>query len=76
MSASAIIGALISLIKAIPIIDGWFQQLLSTYIDGQTKETKSKIADAAALGARAKTDEERYKASSMWINALKRSRIS
>jgi phosphate/sulfate permease len=75
-TASSIIAGIVALVKAIPIIDGWVQIFISSYIDKQSQETKSKISDAAAMSARAKTDEERYAAAALWIDALGRSRIS
>lgn len=76
MDAGTIIGGIVAFIKAIPIIDGWFQQIMVAWMDGQNADTKSKILDAAALGARAVTDADRYKASQMWQVALKRPRIT
>ncbi len=46
------------------------------YIQKQKAETLSLIADAAALAARASTDEERYQASEKWRLALSRNRVS
>lgn len=46
------------------------------YCQRQNSETLSQIADAAALAARAETDEERYKAADAWHVALSRSRVS
>jgi hypothetical protein len=66
---------LIAAIKAVPIIDGWVQQLIAAYIMTQTNDTLSKIQDAAALAARATTDAERYAASDAWVAALSRSRF-
>lgn len=76
ITPSMIISAIIGAIRAVPIIDGWFQKLIVAYIDGQTNETKCKIVDAAALAARAETDEERYEASKAWMVALSRPRVS
>lgn len=68
-------AAVLAFIKAVPIIDGWVQQLIAAYIMTQTAETLSKIQDAAALAARAKTDAERYAAGDAWQSALSRNRI-
>ena len=68
------ITALIAVIKAIPALESLFQSLISEYVRGQTASTLSKIADAAALAARATTDEERYAASAAWQLALQRTR--
>lgn len=75
MTAAGIISGIIAFLKAIPILDGWFQQLLAAYVNSQTLETKSKIADAAALGARAATDADRYAASQAWADAFARERV-
>lgn len=71
-----IVSALVGLIRAIPIIDGWFQSILTYYITTVQNDTLSKISDAAAFAARAKTDEERYEASEKWRLALAHVRIS
>lgn len=75
-TAIAIFNFIFSCLKAIPIVDGWFQQFIVFYINQQTQKTKADIADAAALGARATTDEERYESAKMWLAALSRPRIS
>jgi uncharacterized protein with von Willebrand factor type A (vWA) domain len=67
---------LLAFIKAVPVIDSWVRQFIALYIAGQSKETLSRISDAAAMGARALTDEERYKASEAWQKALSRPRIT
>ena len=71
-----ILGGLVALIKAIPVVDRLFQLIVVTYIEGQNQETKYRIVDAAALGARASTDAERYAASEAWQKALRRERYS
>lgn len=76
ISAGAIIGGVIAFLKAIPILDGWFQQLIAAYIMAQNAAVKAALVDAAALAARAQTDDERYKASAAWQAALQKSRVS
>lgn len=74
MTASAIISGIIAFIKAVPVIESWFQSLIAAYMAAQTSATLSAIADAAALGARAQTDSDRYAAAQKWQEALSRSR--
>lgn len=74
MTAGAILGGLVAFFKAIPTLDGWLQQFLVAYLTSQTQATKSKIADAAALDARAATDADRYAAGAAWQAALQRER--
>ncbi len=66
----AIAGA----IKAVPIIDNWFRMLIAAWMSGQTQQTYNSIADAAAMASASLTDEDRFKASEMWRQALKRPR--
>ena len=68
-------GGVIAFIKAIPTIDKWFQQLIAAYVMGIDEANLKAIADAAAFSARAKTDEERYKAAGLWRDALSRKRV-
>jgi len=74
ITAGAIFSAIAGLIKSIPIVDSWLQQLIAAWMALQTKETLSEITDAAALAARAVTDADRYKASAAWQKALQRPR--
>lgn len=64
----------VGLIKAIPVLDSWFQQIVALWMTAQTAETLAAVADAAALGARAQTDTDRYAAAAKWREALSRSR--
>ena len=70
----SVFSAIVGLIKAIPIVDGWMQQLVALYVTQQTAATLQGIVDAAAMAARAKTDEERYVAADAWRIALSKSR--
>lgn len=72
----AVITTILAVIKAIPIVETWFQALVTAYIQAQTMATLSAIADAAALAARATTDDERYQAAIAWRQALSRNRVS
>lgn len=71
----AILNALI----AIPKIAGYVEDLAAAitqwYVARQTSQTLGMIADAAALAARAETDDDRYKAAQAWVDALSRDRI-
>lgn len=75
MTASSVIAAIVAAIKAIPILDGWFRQIVAAWMQGQEKATMSAIVDAAASAARANTDADRYAAAEKWRLALSRSRV-
>lgn len=72
--------SLLNAIAAIPALVGYLNQFVQTvlgwYIGRQQSETLAEIADAAALSARAKTDDERFAAAERWQTALSRTRIS
>lgn len=74
MTATAIFSAIVAAIKAIPIINDWFNQLISAYLTMQTSATLSAISDAAALAARSQSDDDRFAASAAWQKALSRDR--
>lgn len=76
ITAGTIFTFIVSALKAIPIVDKWFQQLISYYLVLQTQATRTALVDAASLAARATTDDERYKASATWQTALQRPRVS
>lgn len=71
---------ILNAIAAIPALLGYVQsfaaQVMIWYVQRQNNETLSKIADAAALAARAQTDAERYAAAQAWQSALSRLRVT
>ncbi len=75
MTLLALFQAIVGAIKAVPIIDSWFSQIVSLYVTSMNQATSAKIVDAAALAARATNDDERYKAAKAWMDALSRPRI-
>lgn len=74
MTVAGFLAGLVAFIKAVPIIDGWFQQMIAFWMNGQTNSTLSAISDASAFAARASTDADRYAASAKWQAALSRPR--
>ena len=74
------IGSILSALAAIPSIISAVEAFASAvtlwYVQRQTNETLSAIADAAALASAATTDAERFAAAAAWQAALSRSRIS
>lgn len=76
MDPVSIFGGIVSLLKAIPIIDGWFRQFMAYYLAQQERATLAQIQDAAAASMRAQSDEERFKAARQWQAALSRPRVS
>lgn len=75
MGAAEIFATIAAAIQAVPIINGWFQQLIAAWMANQNKETMSGIVDAASFAARATNQEERFAASEKWRKALSRSRV-
>lgn len=80
MTVAAFIYALLNALVAIPKIGDLVTSAVSGavmwYVSRQNNETLSEIADAAAMAARATTDDERYKAAEAWQKALQRPRVS
>lgn len=74
------IGAILSALAAIPSIFGYVEKFAGAvtlwWIQRQGNQTLQLIADAAALGARAQTEEERYAVAQAWQTALSRPRIT
>lgn len=75
-SVIAIAKGISDAIKTVKILDYWFRQIVIQWMDGQNQETNQNIVDAAALGARAVTQEDRFKVSEAWQKALSRPRIT
>jgi hypothetical protein len=80
-------GALIAAIPAfftalanIKSIAGYLDQFAGAvmlwYVQRQGTETLSQISDAAALSARAQSDQDRYAAAQAWQTALSRPRVT
>ena len=74
MSFGAILNALIAIPKIGAYVQWAVQQVVSWYINHQDTATLSAIADAAALSARAQTQEDRINAAKAWQSALSQSR--
>ena len=74
------IVSILNALTAIPQILGYVEAFAAAvtgwYVQRQKAETLSKIADAAALAARAQTDQDRYAAAQAWQVALARPRIT
>lgn len=74
------VGAILSALAAIPAILGYVETFAGAvvlwYVQRAQTETLSAISDAAALAARAKTDDDRYKAAAAWQAALSKPRVT
>ncbi len=70
----AFLNAIIAVPKIGALVMDFIGALTSWYVQKQTRETQGLIADAAALGARAQTQEDRYVCAEAWQKALSRSR--
>lgn len=71
-----ILQAIIAIPKIGELINGWIGQIVAAWVGMQKDETRKGFLDAAALSARATTDEARYVAAQAWSDALKRPRIN
>lgn len=71
----AVLNALIAIPRIAGLVQMVVQTIVSWYMQKQTSEALSAIADAAALGARAQTDADRYAAALAWKTALSKSRF-
>jgi hypothetical protein len=71
---AAFLSGVIALAKVIPLIDSAIRQLFALYVVSYDRETLIEIADAAALSARAESQDERFKAADAWQKALTRVR--
>lgn len=67
-------------IAAIPAIAGYVEQFAAAvtawYVQRQTAKQLQAIADAAAMAARAETEDDRYAASKNWVDTLSKPRYS
>lgn len=72
--------AILNALAAIPKIAGYVEAFASYvtlwYCQRAEAQTLQKIADAAALGARAQTDADRYAAAQAWEVALSQPRTT
>lgn len=73
---SQLLDALVAIPKIGDMVSAAVTFIVQWWANKQTAETMAKVADAAALSARAKTQEERYAALEMWRSALSRPRIT
>lgn len=69
-----ILDFLIAIPKIAALVSSIVTQIVSWYVSKQTKDTLVDIADAAATGANAETDEDRYAASEKWQKVFGHSR--
>lgn len=71
-----ILDALIAIPKILGYVESFAREVTLWFINRQKGETLAAIADAAALGARAENDEERYKGAEAWQRALSKPRVT
>ena len=72
----AILNALAAIPALLGFVESFAQAIVLWWVQRQTGQTLSLIADAAALAARASTDEERYASAEAWQKALSRPRVT
>ena len=70
-----LLEALISIPKIGDMVSAAIDSIVQWWAARQTAETMAKISDAAALSARAKTQEDRHAALDKWRDALSRPRV-
>ena len=72
--------AVLNALAAIPSIVGYVEKFCAAvvgwWIERQKKDALAAIADAAAAGARASTQEERLHAAELWRTALSKPRTT
>lgn len=71
-----ILNALIAIPKIAGYVESAVQQIVLWYVQRQTAANLAAISDAAALAAKAQTDEDRYAAAKSWQDALSSSSVS
>lgn len=80
MTFFSFVFGLFKALGSIQVIAGYLEAFSRAatlwYVERATQETLSEIADAAALGARAQTQQERYAVASAWQKALSRPRVT
>lgn len=73
---STILNALVAIPKILGFVEDFASAVTLWYCQRAQASTLKDIADAAALGARAQSDEDRYKAAAAWQAALSKPRIT
>lgn len=71
-----ILNALIAIPKIADLVMSAVSTIVAWYVQKQTSDTLSAIADAAAFSARAQTDDDRMQAAQKWRDALSRARYT
>lgn len=71
-----LLNAIVAVPKIGEMFERWIGFISAWYVGRQQGETLRLIVDAAALGARAKTQDDRVKVADAWQKALTRSRVS
>lgn len=73
---TAILNALVALPQIAGYVESFAATIVSWWLQRQTNQTLSMVADAAALAAHAETDEARYAAAQNWQTVLSRPRVT
>lgn len=73
---TTILNALIAIPQICGYVESAVQAIIVWYVQRQNNETLAAIADAAALGAKAQTDQDRYAVAQAWQTALSRPRVT
>lgn len=72
--------AILNALAAIPAIAKYVERfcaaIVTWWISRQKSETKAALADALAFGARANSQEDRFKADDLWAKAISSPRVS
>lgn len=69
-------AALASVKALVGYAEEFARGVVAWYVQNATSTTLAEIADAAAMQARAESDEDRYKAAEAWQKALSRPRVT
>jgi len=73
---SGILNVLITIPKIADMVSNIVTAIVTWWVNRQNTNTMILIADAAALGARAQNDDERYASAALWQKALSQPKVS
>ena len=76
MTVLGVLNALVAIPQIAGYVESFATQVVLWYCQRATNTTLAAIADAAALGAKAQTTEDRYAVAQAWATALSQPRVT